>query len=202
MRKQLLGAAALWCVTAGAAAAAGDQCRDIAQDAGRLACYDAAFGAPDSAIKGGRPSVADSGMGVKWERREEKNPVTDEVTVISALTGEVHGGGELGPVLLGLVCQARQPFVTLRTGAYTPSASATVVWRLDDGEQNIEMWDVVSPDGLLARTSRQKAYRFMEDIKAGSRLGILVDTNRPLTVTFDISGISAEIDRVREACDR
>ncbi len=200
-------------------AAASETCAAIADDAARLACYDAAWRTADQRRPAWvvRPAVSafDGSAGLVAELPASE-PFTDRFGSVArarlglacqegTLRVWLHFGGayvsERAPASLGDDTPATDE--ASRSGA-SAVAGPRVGYRLDDDAPRLREFQVANDRRALGFWTDRAARLFLAELEGHRRLTVRATPFRTRTVTasFALDGLSEVLERLRAACPR
>lgn len=129
-------------------------------------------------------------QGSKWDLREDKDPITDEVSRFAALASN-----EASQLYLLIGCQSNFGVDTLglKSGEYSQFEVGEVIYRIDQSDPVKETWFI--HDTTYSRPHDGKDYidRLHKKLEGAKKLAIRTKPLDPdeesVTLTFDIRGI-------------
>lgn len=173
-------------------------CLSIDDDSTRLDCYDGlAAMAADETIRN------DPGGWVLEEWPSRLNPAWTDFEVWTASLNQVPGsaGIQVHPVLT-LRCEQGETRVFFNFGRTVPTSKLRVFYRFDSG--SIQPGELLAaPDGRrFGLWSSNLSVRFVKALYWNERLRLQVpiDGGEPLTAAFELSGLAAVAEPMRQAC--
>ena len=169
------------------------ECAAVANDIGRLQCYDALAAsigtAPDASVS------SDS----NWIVNDKTNPIDDTRTVallLRSASGTSRGGQPIGLILR---CQSGDTTVFINWSDYLGS-EANVLTRVGTDEAATRRWSL-STDSQ-ATFAPGNNIEFIQRLLGADRLVAQVTpySESPVTAIFDLTGIETALAPLREAC--
>lgn len=185
-----------------ATAWAQEECKSIADDDARLACYDTTLGVATISDETG------SGMG-KWQKSTEVSELTDDKNVFVHLDSEdtIRGpyGGE-GRARIWLRCMENTTAVILHFNDHFMSdiqGFGKVEYRLDEESLSSINASASTDNKALGLWSGSQAIPFIKRMLGKERLIVRATpySESRLTVTFDIRGVDEATTELRETCN-
>jgi type VI secretion system protein VasI len=167
-------------------------CADLADDAARLKCYDAAVeqALPSEGRRAGR-----------WVVRTNRDKVTDELEY-TFVTSSVEGHSRAeDPFLLIISCGAgRSPLVAIEWHKYLGTGLTTLTTRYDDSAPEGETLAISRPGTMTVETHYGLGVlrRFLRHARFIAR--VTPYRSAALTAEFDLTGLRDAIAPHRETC--
>lgn len=193
-----------------------EDCAKLTTNAIRLACYDAIFGKPDVPADpapdnraAGEPGAEPARDAHKWELGTSTSKMTDQQNVFLTLDSDndVSGpfGGGLGPARLLLRCMENTTAVMLVVNGHFLAdiqGYGRVEYRLDKDKLSRISMSVSTDNKALGLWNGSRAIPFIKQLIGHDTLVMRVTpfNESPVTLTFDITGLSEVLPKLRETC--
>lgn len=163
-----------------AAQESGQSCSTIAEDAARLACYDAIF-------RDGVPEGEAGGLVLKSERLIPARPSGRE------------------PATFAISCEAGAPAVSFSFAGQLVSATgdiAPITFQVDQNATLVRTLASSDNNTSLAFATPREASAFLDALNGGTNLKVRMTPigQRSVTVDFKLSTVRGEIGALRESC--
>ena len=199
MRKFFSTSILFLCISSSAFAQ--EECKAIAEDEARLACYDIAL----SVLETETEVVADNG---KWIVQTDISPLTDDKNVFLRLSSENDVPGRFGGVGKGTLwirCMENTTAVLIDFNGHYMSDHAgggTVEFRRDDSPLYKSQMRESNDNSALGLWNGGASIPFIKGLLGRKQLIVRATpfSKSAITITSDISGIDNAISGIRETC--
>jgi hypothetical protein len=176
-----------------------EQCRDIKDDAKRLACFDAMATAAAPA-----PTPATLAPASRWEISDSKSPVDDSSQVSAGNQSTTDAGKQAG---IYIRCREHKIEAYVAASEFWGSSerSVPVTFRINDAPATKQYWHSATGNALTSGAfvpSEKQASAFIASLPENGRLFLRVDDFQgiPHDMTFALDGITEVKSRLAEAC--
>lgn len=199
MRRLLL--VALTVGAAGAVAAAPADCVKVDSDLDRLACYDKESGRTSTPLQS--PAAG------KWRMETRTNALTDKTDVFLGVESEevVNCGWNRGAkIMLQMRCMENTTSLVIATGCHMTSSQyndyGDVTYRLDEEPARTVGMVESTNNRSLGLWNGGRSIPVIKQMLGKARMIVKMTpfSENPFTATFNISGLDASIEPLRQAC--
>jgi type VI secretion system protein VasI len=175
-------------------ALAEEACTEIANDLGRLACYDK--------LSGRTPSTSSETKSQKWGIQEQTSKLTDDKTINLVVESDevINCGWNKGAkIALVVRCHEKKTALFFSTGCHMTSSEyndyGKVEYRSFNGEASTD-------HKALGLWSGGKSIPVIKQMIGGTKLVARMTpySESPFTATFDITGLEDAAKSVRKEC--
>jgi len=200
MGKALLAAGLIiFAATARAGPTPPASCANLSDGRERLACYDDHFGVT---VTKSPPTPS------KWRKQVKTNPLTDDTDVFLTLLSEEPVPGRFGSAGFGtlhLRCMENTTAVQFAVGDHflaSIQGYGRVEYRLDDQPMRSHRFRESTSHETLGLWSGREAIPFIKAMLGHDRMIVRITpfNESPKTMTFNISGLDADITELRDTC--
>lgn len=170
-------------------------CAQLADDAGRLACFDKIVeGLPAEPV----PPASNAATG-KWRVDIETNPMDDSKTVALFLIADEGRSDYDKPITLILRCQSNETSAFISWGDYLGS-EAFVTSRVGEADSKRRQWSLSTNSQATFYPGTAPA--FIKELMGAGRFVAQVTpySDSPTTAVFDTSGLAEAVKPLRETC--
>lgn len=186
-------------------------CKNIAADADRLACFDLGM-AKDRTVATVAPTAAPATPEQpksKWYARKDTSAMTDDtnhfVTTTSKEYLQCSQYGSSGPVTLWVRCMEDTTAIFISGDCHLASGFqgyGDVTWRTDEDKPTTRSFDTSTDSQALGLWSGGRAIPAVKELFGKERLVVRFTpfSMSPVEATFDIAGLEEAIKPLREEC--
>tara|TARA_R110001583_G_scaffold31978_2_gene108998 strand:+ start:6083 stop:6697 length:615 start_codon:yes stop_codon:yes gene_type:complete len=202
MRKIFLSVFVIILATVGAAHAALDKevatCAAKAGDLERLECYDKLARRHKLDVPTLAPAPT-TGVG-KWSVRDERNPIDDTRTVSLSLIADSGASKWDKPVVLFVRCQSNETDMFIVWNDYLGMGTSRVTARVGSARAETKSW--LNSTDNQATFYPSSVIGYVKKMMASPSFVAQVTpyNESPVTVTFDLTGMSNALAPLRETC--
>lgn len=185
-------------------------CTLVTDSLQRLLCFDKVFPRGDGAAQDeaataqpllDEPTTPTSAYGV-WTVEETKSAIDDSPTVVAYLKVDSGALYDPFPKAIVLRCMENTTNAYLTTDTFAIGQdTGTVTLRVDNQPARTERWELATDNRTVGLWTGTKAIPFMREIRGAKKLAFRVEMRDRANLVFDdVSGLSAVVDRIAEAC--
>jgi len=176
-----------------------ERCREITDDAKRLACYDKANAAPQThTTHDGAPLPAETVKAGAWFVHRGKSKL-DDSPLIGVVTVAKKGKHTL---TLGCVENTTTARITFADAFFSSYRAITADYRIDDGKPRKQRFRPSTSRDTVGLWTGAVAIPFIKGLFGGTSLYVRAPTHNGgyAIAEFDITGLAQSIAPLRDAC--